>query len=249
MEKNVKLEIEYDGTNYSGWQKQKYTDVKTIQGTIEKAIQKATKEDIDLIGCGRTDAGVHAVTYIANFKTYSTIPGKKFKYAINRFLPEDIMILKSKEVSMDFHSRFDCIAKTYVYRILNKPCFSPIQRKYSYHVRDKLNIEFMIEASKFLIGTHDFNAFKKPGGNVKSTVRTIKDINILKNNDIVEIHVFGDGFLHNMVRIIAGTLIEIGLEKRKPKDIFIILQSKDRCKAGICAPSRGLYLKEVCYKG
>ncbi|RXI39813.1 tRNA pseudouridine(38-40) synthase TruA [Clostridium tetani] len=247
MQRNVRLKVEYDGTNYSGWQKQKDKNIKTIQSSIEKAIEKATKEEIKLIGSSRTDAGVHALAYTANFKTCSTIPGEKFKHALNRFLPEDIVILESEEVPMEFHSRFDCIGKTYVYKILNRPLFSPIQRNYIYHVKDELDINSMIEASKFLIGTHDFNAFKKSGGNLKTTVRTVTNINILKNNDIVEIHVSGDGFLYNMVRIISGTLIEVGLSRRKPEDISIILQSKDRCKAGMCAPARGLYLKELFY--
>ena len=247
MERNIRLKIEYDGTNYSGWQKQKDKSIKTIQGSIEKAIEEATKEQVELIGASRTDAGVHALAYIANFKTCSSIPGERFKYALNNFLPEDIVILESDEVSIDFHSRFDCIGKTYVYKILNRPLFSPIQRNYIYHVKYELDLKSMIEASKFLIGTHDFNAFKKSGGNLKTTVRTITDINILKNNDIVEIYVSGDGFLYNMVRIISGTLIEVGLSKRKPEDISIILQSRDRSKAGMCAPAKGLYLKELFY--
>lgn len=247
MKKNIRLKIEYDGTNYSGWQKQKGRNIKTIQGSIEKAIEDATKEKVGLIGCGRTDAGVHALAYMANFETYSTIPGEQFKHALNRFLPEDIFIFHSEEVPIYFHSRYNCIGKTYVYKILNRPFFSPIQRNYGYHVKYDLDLNSMIEASKFLIGTHDFNAFKKSGGNLKNTVRTITSIDILKNNDIIEIHVSGDGFLYNMVRIISGTLIEVGLLKRKPEDIPIILQSKNRCRAGKCAPARGLYLKELFY--
>lgn len=247
MKKNIRLKIEYDGTNYSGWQKQKNGNVRTIQDSIEKAIECATKEKVKLIGCSRTDAGVHALAYIANFETTSTIPGEKFKDALNRFLPEDIFILKSEEVSIDFHSRFDCIGKTYVYKILNRQFFSPIQRNYIYHVKYNLDVNSMIEASKFLVGTHDFNAFKKSDRNLKTTIKTITSIDISKNNDIIEIHVSGNGFLYNMVRIISGTLIEVGLSRKKPEDIPIILQSKNRCKAGMCAPATGLYLKELFY--
>ncbi|ASW42187.1 MAG: tRNA pseudouridine(38-40) synthase TruA [Clostridiales bacterium] len=243
--RNIKLTIEYDGTNYLGWQKQK--NGATIQGTLEEAIKLLTKEEIELVGSSRTDTGVHAKAFIANFKTNSTIPADKFREAINHKLPEDIVIIKSEEVDINFHSRYDAKGKTYSYSIINRDIYPAIGRNYLYHIKKKLNINSMKEACKYFIGTYDFSAFKSSGSSVKTSIRTIKDLHIDEENEIIKIYVTGDGFLYNMVRIIVGTLLMVGNNKIKPEEITNIIESKDRQKAGICVPAKGLTLEKVYY--
>lgn len=243
--RNIKLTLEYDGTNYLGWQKQKVGI--TIQGTLEEAIKVLTKEEVEVTGSSRTDAGVHAKGFVANFKTNSKIPSEKFREAINHKLPEDIVILKSEEVEEEFHARYNAMGKTYSYSILNRDAPSAIDRNYLYHVKRKLDVESMKEACQYFIGTHDFSAFKTSGSSVKTSVRTIKELYIEDNNDIIKIYVTGDGFLYNMVRIIVGTLIMVGSNKIKPLEVKNIIASKEREKAGICVPANGLVLEKVYY--
>lgn len=243
--KNIKLTIEYDGTNYHGWQVQ--PNAITVQQIVKEAIEKLTKEDINLIGASRTDEGVHAYGQVANFFTNSTILPEKFSYAINSFLPEDIVIVKSELVDEDFHSRYDTKGKKYRYIIYNREMKSALLNNRAYHVRKKIDVNIMKEAAKFLVGKHDFSSFKSSGGSAKTSVRTIHDIVIEEKDDMITIEVSGDGFLYNMVRIIAGTLVEFGVEKRNPSDMLDILESKDRRKAGKTAPSQGLYLVEIYY--
>lgn len=243
--RNIKLTLEYDGTNYLGWQKQKVGI--TIQGTLEEAIKVLTKEEVEVTGSSRTDAGVHAKGFVANFKTNSKIPSEKFREAINHNLPEDIVILKSEEVEEEFHARYNAMGKTYSYSILNRDVPSAIDRNYLYHVKRRLDVESMKEACQYFIGTHDFSAFKTSGSSVKTTVRTIKELYIEDNDDIIKIYVTGDGFLYNMVRIIVGTLIMVGSNKIKPLEVKNIIASKEREKAGICVPSSGLVLEKVHY--
>lgn len=243
--RNIKLTLEYDGTNYLGWQKQKVGI--TIQGTLEEAIKVLTKEEVEVTGSSRTDAGVHAKGFVANFKTNSKIPSEKFREAINHKLPEDIVILKSEEVEEEFHARYNAMGKTYSYSILNRDVPSAIDRNYLYHVKRRLDVESMKEACQYFIGTHDFSAFKTSGSSVKTTVRTIKELYIEDNDDIIKIYVTGDGFLYNMVRIIVGTLIMVGSNKIKPLEIKNIIASKEREKAGICVPANGLVLEKVYY--
>ena len=243
--RNIKLTLEYDGTNYLGWQKQKVGI--TIQGTLEEAIKFLTKEEVEVIGSSRTDAGVHAKGFVANFKTNSKIPSEKFREAINHKLPDDIVILKSEEAEEEFHARYNAIGKTYSYSILNRDVPSAIDRNYLYHVKRRLDVESMKEACKYFIGTYDFSAFKTSGSSVKTTVRTIKELYIEDNDDVIKIYVTGDGFLYNMVRIIVGTLIMVGANKIKPLEIKNIIASKDREKAGICVPASGLVLEKVYY--
>ena len=243
--RNIKLLIEYDGTNYFGWQKQKVGT--TIQGTIEKAIKKATGEDVDLIGSSRTDSGVHARGYVANFKTNSTIPENRFREAINTRLPDDIVILKSSEEREEFHARYDSKGKTYSYTILNSEIPTAIGRNYSYHVRGRFNIEKMKETCKYFIGTHDFKAFKSDGSSVKTTVRTISDLHIEIDGKYIKFFITGDGFLYNMVRIIVGTLLQVGRGTKTPLDVKKIIDNGDRSGAGMCAPALGLVLEEVFY--
>ncbi|MBU5455747.1 tRNA pseudouridine(38-40) synthase TruA [Caproiciproducens sp. MSJ-32] len=243
--RNIKLTIEYDGTNYLGWQKQKNGE--TIQGKLEEAISLLTKEEVELIGSSRTDRGVHAKAFVANFKTKSTIPADKFREAINHKLPEDIVIIKSEEVDINFHSRYDAKGKTYSYSIINREIYPAIGRNYLYHVKKQLDISSMKEACKYFVGTYDFSAFKSSGSSVKTSVRTIKDLHIEEEDRIIKIYVTGDGFLYNMVRIIVGTLLMVGNNKIKPEEITNIIESKDRQKAGICVPARGLTLEKVYY--
>lgn len=243
--RNVKLTIEYDGTNYCGWQKQ--NNEKTIQEEIEKAIYKAVGEVVEVIGSSRTDAGVHARGMVANFKTNATIPFDKFKYAINDKLPDDIAIIESEEVSEDFHARYDSKGKTYCYSIINRQQKPAIERNYVYHFKWDLDIEKMREACKYFIGKHDFKAFRSLGSSVKTTERTIKELYIESEGEKINIFITADGFLYNMVRIIVGTLLKVGRGKIPVEDIEKIILLGDRKKAGPCVPAQGLILEKVYY--
>lgn len=243
--RNIKLKLEYDGTNFCGWQKQ--INGRTVETVLQNAIESIVKEKIKLIGCSRTDSGVHAKEYIATFKTNSRIPEKKFRDAINTKLPKDVVILDSEEVPEEFHSRYHTKGKTYCYTIYNSELPKAMGRDYIYQYKWKLDVDKMIEASKYFIGNHDFNAFRSLGGSVKTTVRTIWDIKFKIDKELIKIYVSGDGFLYNMVRIIVGTLIMVGRDKIEPYDIIEIIESKDRKRAGKCAPAGGLCLEKVFY--
>lgn len=243
--RNIKLTIEYDGTSYGGWQKQKNN--RTIQQCIEEAIKLLTGEEVELIGSSRTDAGVHAKGMVANFITNSQIPADKFREAINTKLPDDIGIIKSEEVDKNFHSRYDSKGKTYCYTLVNRYEKVCIGRDYVYQVRDELNYDLMKEAAKYFLGKHDFKAFKTNGSSVKTSVRTISGLELELKDDVIKIFVSADGFLYNMVRIIVGTLIEVGKGKIKPEDIERIIKNGDRSKAGPCVPPNGLVLEKVFY--
>lgn len=244
--RNLKLVIEYDGSRYKGWQKQK-EDVTTIQGKLESVLSKMTEEEIQVIGCGRTDTGVHAKNYVANFLTHSVMTNEGIQNYLYEYLPEDIVVKSVSDANERFHARYNAKAKTYVYNIDNGKYRSVFERKYACHVKEELNINSMIAAADILIGTYDFQSFTslKPGK--KSTVRTINYIDISKKENFVTIEVNGDGFLLNMVRIIAGTLIEVGKGNLKPSDVARILEEKKRSEAGPMAEAKGLYLKEVQY--
>ncbi len=248
--RNIKLTIEYDGTNYHGWQSQK--NAVAVQDVVVKAIRKLTGEEVRLIGASRTDVGVHAFGQVANFHTYSKIPPERFSYALNSFLPEDIVIKHSKEVDMGFHARFSAVGKKYRYMIFNSDRPSALLRNRAYFVPVPMDLEAMQEAASHFLGTHDFAAFCATGGSAKTSVRTITDISVSKrhdyNGDIFEIEVSGNGFLYNMVRIIAGTLAEVGMGKKRPDEIPGIINSRRREMAGITAPAHGLYLVEVYYE-
>ncbi len=245
--RNIKLLIEYDGTNYSGWQIQK--NANTIQEELLKAIYKITGENVYLNGSGRTDAGVHAKGQVANFLTNSQIAGERYADAINNALPEDIVIKNSCEVSPDFHSRFCAKGKRYSYTIYNSMYPNAIGKNYVYHTRycDKLDINKMIKASEYFIGTHDFAGFMSVGTSVENTIRTIHSIDIHNDKDIIKIDYHGNGFLYNMVRIITGTLLYCGLEKIQIINMEEIINSKDRKRAGTTVPAKGLCLEEVFY--
>lgn len=243
--RNIKIIIEFDGSNFCGWQKQ--PKGRTVQQTIEKAINKATNEQIEINGSSRTDAGVHAKGMVANFFTNSTIPADKFREAINARLPEDVSIIKSEEVDENFHARYSSKGKTYSYTIINRYERLSLGHQYLYHYRYKLDMEKMNEACTYFVGKHDFSAFMSPGSSIKTTVRTIHDIHIQKNGDKIIIYVTGDGFLYNMVRIIVGTLLKIGNGKLEPEDIPQIIEEKNRKRAGMCVPPNGLVLEKVFY--
>ena len=243
--RNIKLTIEYDGKDFNGWQKQ--PNKLNIQGEIEQAIKQITGEEIDLTASGRTDAGVHAIAQIANFKTQSKLPIEKFAIAINSKIKQSIRIKKAEEVDIDFHSRYNCKRKTYRYVINNSEFGSAIFRKLEYHVPQKLDIKAMEKAIKYFEGEHDFKAFKSTGGNNKSSVRIIYNANLIQEGQKIIIELTGNGFLYNMVRIISGTLVEVGLGKIKPEEISKIIESKDRQKAGKTLPAYGLYLVQVEY--
>ena len=244
--RNIKLTIEYDGREFNGWQKQ--PNKLNIQGNIEKVISDITKEEIEIIGSGRTDAGVHALGQVANFKTNSTIPIEKFAIAINSRLKKSIVIKKAEEVDERFHSRYNCKQKTYRYIINNSETGSAIYRNLEYNIKNHLDVEKMQEASKYFVGEHDFSAFKASGTSSKSSVRTIYSAKVEKEGERIIIELTGNGFLYNMVRIISGTLVEVGLGKIKPEQIPEIIQFKNRQNAGKTLPPYGLYLVEVNYK-
>lgn len=242
---NVKILLEYDGSNYHGWQRQK--NALTIQEVVEEAVYKVTGEKVKVIGAGRTDAGVHARGQVANFHTNCRIPVERLPYAINSHLPEDIVVKGAEEVPDDFHARYSAKAKVYTYTIYNAPFPSPLMRKYSYFYPHILDVEAMQEAAKAFVGIHDFTAFRASGSPVKSSIRNVMRLEVKKNKDVITIEVEADGFLYNMVRIIAGTLLEVGSGKRTPEEIPSVISSRDRERAGITLPAHGLCLEKVVY--
>jgi tRNA pseudouridine38-40 synthase len=244
--RNIKLTIEYDGKDFNGWQKQ--PTKLNIQGEIEKTIESITGEKVELIASGRTDAGVHALAQVANFKTNSNLPIEKFAVAINSKLKKSIRIKKAEEVDERFHSRYNCKQKTYRYIINNGENASAIYRNLEYFVPNKLNINEMKKAIKYFEGEHDFKGFKASGTSSKSSVRTIYKANIIEDKERIIIELTGNGFLYNMVRIISGTLLEVGLGKIKAEDIPYIIDSKDRKNAGKTLPPYALYLVKVEYE-
>lgn len=244
--RNLRMTIAYDGSKYKGWQKQKHGEL-TIQYKLENVLSKMTGEDVQVIGCGRTDAGVHAENYIANFHTECPLSEGAMLDYLYEFLPEDIVVKSIEEAGERFHARYNVKSKTYVYKINNGKFRNVFNRKYVYHIEDKLNLNEMKSASEILIGTHDFQSFTNLKPNTKSTVKTINYIHIKEKQELIEIEVNGDGFLLNMVRIIIGTLLEAGLGKLKATDIEEILQAKKREEYGPIAQAKGLCLKEVKY--
>ena len=244
--RNIKLTIEYDGKDFNGWQKQ--PNKLNIQGTIEEAIKRITGEEIDLMASGRTDAGVHAFGQVANFKTNSNIPIEKIPIAINTNLKKSIRIVDAQEVDERFHSRLSCKRKTYRYVINCGKYESAIYRNLETYVSFKLDVKKMQEAAKYFEGEHDFKAFKASGTSSKSSVRTIYKANVIpQKNDRIFIELTGNGFLYNMVRIIVGTLVEVGEGKIEPDRIPEIIDSKNRENAGKTLPAKGLFLLNVEY--
>lgn len=244
--RNILLTIEYDGTNYCGWQIQK-PRFKTIQQTIRDALKKILQEDILLVGASRTDAGVHARAQKANFKTKNKINLRKLKEALNGNLPVDIRVKTVQEVALDFHAQFFALEKRYRYTILNKRFSSPFLDRYVNLIKTPLDIKLMRKEARILLGRHDFSSFQGSSRIAKSPIRRIKKIKINKKGAIITIDIVADGFLYNMVRNIAGTLIEIGRGRFKKGSMNNILASKDRKKAGPTAPAKGLCLESIKY--
>ena len=261
--RNIKLTIEYAGTNYAGWQCQKSrisakggsayggknqkSKIKTIQGTIEKALQKVLQKRIKIIGSGRTDAGVHAKAQAANFKTDSNIAIYKLQKALNTVLPDDIAVIKTEEVGLDFHSRFSAKSKVYRYTILNRPSRPAISRDTVYFFPYPLNLKLMRKDARILLGRHNFKSFQAADKKKRGAVRTIKNLNITRDKDFIYIDIEADGFLYNMVRNIVGTLIEIGRGKLPEGSTKKILLARNRQFAGPAVPAKGLCLLEVKY--
>ena len=244
--RTYKLTISYDGSRYQGWQRQATTD-NTIQFVLEWSIGKLVGYRVQVDGSGRTDAGVHADGNVAVFDTSARMPAEKISYAMNTRLPEDIRVQDSCEVPLDFHPRHQDTVKTYEYRVLNRKLPLPEYRLYAHFTYEDLNMEKMNEACKYFLGEHDFASFCAAGSQVESTVREIYDLHVKKEGDLLTISVTGNGFLYNMVRIIAGTLLKVGGGHILPEEIEKIIAGKDRALAGPTAPAKGLTLVKICY--
>ncbi len=251
--KRIRLIIAYDGTAYHGWQAQR--NALTVEKVLSEALAGLLGEPVELTGASRTDAGVHALGNVAVFDSETKIPPEKIAFAVNRYLPEDIRVLRSEEVPKEFHPRYCDSVKTYEYTIINTPVSIPTLQRYSHHVYGKLDAAAMQEAAEFLAGTHDFSAFCSAGSQVKSKVRTVYDVKVERTllpgkieGSRFRIRISGDGFLYNMVRIIAGTLLEVGLGQRSALSVSEALQSGDRSQAGPTAPACGLLLEGIEFK-
>lgn len=244
--RNMKLTIEYDGSNYVGWQRQ--PEGPTIQEMIESSLSVITGEKIVLHGSGRTDSGVHALGQVASFNTESAIEAGEFQKGLNSVLPKDIVIINSEEAEPGFHAQFSSKSKVYVYRVLNRPYRSALLRKRAWHIPYTLSVARMSEAAAVLTGEHDFRAFAQSVAEVRSTVRKVLLAEFKKTEgDLLEFTIEADGFLKRMVRLIAGTLIQVGKERITPGEFLDILNSGNKTKFVLTAPPQGLYLKEVKY--
>ena len=242
---NIKLTIQYDGTAYHGWQVQA-EDI-TIESELTKALERITGEQVKLTGCGRTDSGVHAMNYVCNFHTNAKIPVERYPYALNTYLPTDIVCKSAQTADDDFNANRSAISKRYIYKIYNSDIPDAFMGRYSWQYKYALDVEKMCEAAKAFIGEHDFIGFASSGFTVKTTVRTIYSLDVTRDGDMITIDICGNGFLYNMVRIIAGTLAYVGSGKIAPCEMSEIIESKCRERAGITAPAHGLCLKEVYY--
>ncbi|MDE5907284.1 MAG: tRNA pseudouridine(38-40) synthase TruA [Lachnospiraceae bacterium] len=254
--RNFKMILQYEGTRYQGWQKQENTE-HTIQGKLEALLSKMTGQKIEVQGSGRTDAGVHALGQVANFHADTEMHAGEIMEYMNTYLPEDIAVISLKEVSERFHSRLNAKGKTYCYRVLNTHIPHVFDRRYTYVVPEKLDLEAMRKAAEYLTGTHDFKAFTSTKRGKKSTLRTIESIRIetaagmsaqtAGMQDEIRFWYSGNGFLYHMVRIMTGTLLEVGTHKRRPEEVLEVLSSLCRERAGALVPAKGLTLMEVRY--
>ena len=244
--RNIRLLLQYEGTRYQGWQRQTSSE-NTIQGKLEQLLSKMCNEPIEVMGSGRTDAGVHALGQVANFHTTSTMSAEEMLSYINEYLPQDIAVLQVTEAAPRFHSRLNACGKRYCYRVINSVIPNVFWRRYALEVPLKLDVEAMEKAASYLSGEHDFKAFTSAKKGKKSTVRRIDKIDIAREGDLLTFTFEGNGFLHHMVRILVGTLLEVGMGKRKPEEMTEILASGSREKAGALVPAKGLTLMEVFY--
>jgi tRNA pseudouridine38-40 synthase len=245
-EKTFKLIVEYDGSGFHGWQRQK-TD-RTVQETIEKALAVMTREPITLIGSGRTDAGVHALAQVASFRTRCRLDADVFFKGLNSLLPDDVVVHACEQMPGTFHARFDVTSKRYRYHLLNRPIPPAIGRQFVWHIRRPLDTTAMAQAAGAILGTHDFKAFEATGSPREHTVRTVTHSMVEKTDGGNLIYTIeANGFLRFMVRNIVGTLVEVGLGKMPAESMGSILQSRDRSRAGATAPPQGLFLMDVRY--
>lgn len=237
------LRVSYDGTDFCGWQVQ--NEMRTVEGELNKAINELTGETTEVIGASRTDSGVHAKGNVAVFDTESSIPPEKFMYAINSLLPDDVTVVESKEVDRDFHPRHCRSIKTYEYRIYTSRINNPLKRRFAYRFPTELDVEKMDEAAKYLIGVHDFKSFCCVRTQAETTIREIFSADVFRDDEDIVIRVTGAGFLYNMVRIIAGSLMEVGSGKYEPVHIKEVLEGTDRTLAGPTAEPQGLTLVNI----
>lgn len=244
--KRIKLTVAYDGTDYCGWQIQK--NGVTVEEVLNRALSRLIGDRVTVIGASRTDAGVHAQGNVAVFDTDTRIPAERIAYAVNALLPEDVVVVSSGEVPAGWHPRKCVSVKTYEYRILNREFPDPVRRRDTYFVPFQLDLDRMRQAAEYLKGEHDFKSFCSAQTTVEDTVRTIYALDIRKEEDFITILVRGNGFLYNMVRIIAGTLAGVGRGYFEPRDVVRMLEEKDRTKAGVTAPPQGLTLVGIEYK-
>ena len=244
--KNIRIEVQYDGRRYRGWQRQASTE-STIQSKIEKVLMKMKGSPIEVNGAGRTDAGVHARAQVANFHLTTNMDTEAIRMYLNQYLPQDIRITKACEAGKRFHSRLNARAKTYVYTLTKAGCVDVFSREYSWQLERGVSVNQMRQAALLLIGTHDFSAFCTKAGKKKSTIRTLDRIDIEEDEVHIRMKYHGNGFLYNMVRILTGTLVEAGMGKCKPEQVIQALESGERRLAGETAPAHGLMLWEVEY--
>jgi tRNA pseudouridine38-40 synthase len=243
--RNLRLTLEYDGTAYAGWQVQE--NGSTIQGELEAALARLLKEPVRVTGSGRTDAGVHAVGQVANFRTEARIPLKGVLHGLNALLPRDIAVRRAEEVPAEFDSRRSAREKTYQYFLHRADTPSALARRTSWWQRGAFDLEAAGDAARLLEGTHDFGAFRATGCDAAHSVRTIRDVGLLPRGEFLEVRVRGNGFLRHMVRILVGTLVEVGQGRRSVASVAELLETCDRGRAGMTAPAHGLFLAEVCY--
>ncbi len=245
--KRIKLTVAYDGTDYCGWQIQ--PNGITVEEVLNRNLSELTGEEITVTGASRTDSGVHAQGNVAVFDSDTTIPPERIAYAVNRKLPEDIVVIRSEEVPGDWHPRYQETEKTYEYHILNREMPDPVRRRDTYFVSYPLDLEAMRRAAVYLKGEHDFRSFCNVHTDVQDTVRTIYDLDIIRSGDLVTVRIRGNGFLYNMVRIIVGTLVRVGRGFYSPGQVKEILEAKERTSAGVTAPPQGLVLVKIDYPG
>ncbi len=245
----LKLTLEYDGTNFCGFQKQTGTGLRTVQGVLEAALQKLTGEPVRTFGAGRTDAGVHALGQVVHFATQAKIPVDRFPAALNGVLPSDLVVKKGEEVDSSFHARYSAFAKKYCYLILNSKHPSALWHKRCCYFPYPLNVDLMRDAARCLEGYHDFQAFSAAGSNVKNTTRHLFSFRVVRQRDWIGFVVTAEGFLYKMVRLMGGTLLEVGREKFPPQRVQEILASGRRGQGGPALPPQGLYLVRIYYPG
>ncbi|MCD8049212.1 MAG: tRNA pseudouridine(38-40) synthase TruA [Clostridia bacterium] len=241
----LKLFIKYDGTNYCGWQRQK--NALSVQEVLEGALEKTFGEKITVVGCSRTDAGVHARMHVSSFDAETTIPVGKIPLVVNMYLPQDIRAFYCEKAADDFNARFAAKEKTYCYRILNQEHNDPFLSRFVWHYPIALDVDKMRRGAEFIVGEHDFKAFCAAGSCVKTTVREVRELKLEKNENLIEITIRANGYLYNMVRIVAGTLCYVGNGKLEPEDVKKMLEEKKRVLGGITAPPEGLTLEKVVY--